>query len=168
MNILKLQVEGYNDALSHLTINGKSQKLKKNDKYHRECELEIEGDKAEILIYKTHNYVGKNWFWWNLLYFFISVFGLFDISKKTKCIVVDCRFTIHLTSETNALLKVQNFSDGGKFLQVETQNQVDELANIQIFDKEAQKRQRKMKNAKVWMTALGIVAIVAIVAFVAF
>lgn len=144
---LELEFVGYNDAINSLTINGKRVKLTKNKNNTRTCLVEAEH--AEIVVYKTHNYFGKRWFWWNLFYYLISVFGLLDFNRNKRCLVVDFRFNLNLTKETKVVISIQNFENGGKFAEIECEEQVDIINNVQYFDVEGQKRHKKMKPAKI-------------------
>ena len=145
---LELEVVGYNDSINMMTINGKRVKLQYNKETKtRSCF--VEADKAEIVIYKTHYYTGKHWFWWNLLYYLISIFGIFDSNHNKRCLVVDCRFNTNLETDKKITLNVQNFEDGGKFAELQSDEPFEEISNIQYFDQEAQKRHKKMKKAKI-------------------
>ena len=144
---LELEIVGYNDALNNLTINGKRVKLINNKNNTRTCFIEAE--QAEVVVYKTHNYFGKRWFWWNLFYYLISIFGIFDFDKNKRCLVVDFRFNLKLAKETKATLSIQNFENGGKFAEIECEEEIEIINNVQYFDLEGQKRRKKMKPAKI-------------------
>jgi len=146
-NKLTLSFNGYNDALTTLTINGKCAKIK-NKKGVRTCIVETKESTAEIVFFKSHNYIGKLWWLWSILCFFVSLFGILDIPQEKRCLTVDCRFKINLESETNVTLNVQRFEDGGKFLEIESSTGFEEISNIQCFDKVGQKRHKIFKKIK--------------------
>lgn len=156
---LELEIVGYNDSLNSLTVNGKRVKMINNKNNTRTCFVEAE--KAEVLVFKTHNYTGKHWFWWNLLYYLISIFGIFDFNNNKRCLVVDFRFNLKLENDTKVIMKINNFEDGGRFAELESEVELEEISNIQCFDKIAQKRQKKMKKAKIGIF-FGSVALIAI------
>ena len=157
---LELEIVGYNNALNFLTINGKKVKMV-NDKKSNKRSCFVEADKAEVIVCKTHNYTGKHWFWWNLFYYLISVFGIFDFNNNKRCLVVDFRFNLNLENDTKVMMKINNFEDGGKFAEIESEVELEEISNIQCFDKEAQRRHKKMKKAKTGIF-FGSVALIAI------
>ena len=148
---LKININGYNNALESLTINGKPQKITKTKDGKRFCEVECEKE-TQISIHKSHFYTGKAWFWWSFLYFIVSIFGLFDVRQNKRCYVFDCKFNINVETDTELTLAVQTFKDGSKFAELTTDAELTELSNIQFFDKEAQKRQKKMKKFKIFFT----------------
>lgn len=158
---LELEIVGYNKALETMTINGKSVKLKKKDGGSRVCTYETDQKEAKIRIYKGHYYTGKNWFWWNLLYYIVSIFGLFDVRLDKKCQVIDSRLNVKLLEPvTKIKIKLCNFAEGGKFVEVEDDMFVEEEVNVQYMDKEAQKRHKKMRKTKIWLTIAILVAAV--------
>ena len=127
--------------------------------------IAVETDKkqVEVVVYKSHNYYGKNWFWWNLLYFVISIFGLFDVRGDKKCLVIDGRFIISTEQDSKATLRRQDFEDGGKVVAVETSSQFEEIKNIQYYDKVAKARQKKMKKFKIATTIISLALIVTLI-----
>lgn len=165
MAVLKLEVVGKSDALSNLQIDGKRVKLKKNRRGPSYCEVEVAGNVAEITVLKSHHYGGKNWFWWNLLCFVISVFGLFDIRQNARFLVVDFACKINLTENTCATLKIRTFEDRGQFIDVQSENGYEVSTNIVYFDKDAQVKHKKMKKAKIGfaIVTLALVAILVVV-----
>ena len=166
MSRLELEIQGYNYAIETMTVNGKSCKMTNKNNSTKTCIIEnIEG-KAEVVIYKAHHYIGKNWFWWNLLYFLVSIFGIFDVRHDKKFLVVDCRFNVLVSGDTKAVLMINDFKDGGRFLDVECENNIEKIANKQYFDKTAKEKHKKMKKAKIGITVASLVAIALILIFV--
>lgn len=157
---LELEIVGYNDALDNMLINGKKQKFTNNKIGGRTCT--IEADKAEVVVYRTHNYIGKYWFWWSLLFYFVSIFGIFDSKANFRCLVVDFRFNVKLEKDKKITLKIQNFEDGGKFAEIENEEEVEILNNVQFIDKEAIKRKKKFKKVKFAISFLTILLTAAI------
>ncbi|MBR2909835.1 MAG: hypothetical protein IKC11_05820 [Clostridia bacterium] len=157
---MKLEIElvGVYDKANTLVVDEKVVKLKKKDGNTRYAVVETEKSKVDVAMYKAHHYVGKHWFWWQLLYFFVSVFGIFDIKQDKKMLVADCSFTVDVTGDTKVVLKRENFVDQGKFLKIETSSTIEEKSNIQYIDKEALKRHKKMKKAKIGIFA-GVVVL---------
>ncbi|MBQ3494393.1 MAG: hypothetical protein IJA69_03160 [Clostridia bacterium] len=162
---LELEFTSYNDALENIYINGKKQKLIRKRNKTCICTAEVEGDVAEVQIVKSNHYATKNWFWWNLLYFFVSVFGLFDNHQNKRIVSVDCSFRVDTTADKKLMLKIQNFADGGEFVSF-LGEEVEQISNIQSYDKEAQKRNKKMKKAKWAIGALCLVVVAVVVVFV--
>ncbi len=162
---LELEFVGFNDALNRMTINGKFAQIEKMQDGTKKCVAEVTEPTAEVVVYKSHYYTGKAWFWWALLYYVISLFGIFDARQDKKCMVIDCRFKINLDTDKKVVLKVKDFEDGGKFLEFEGETQVEELINKQYFDMEARKRHKKMRKAKAAMTVCSLVIIAFVLIF---
>ena len=158
-----LEFVGTNKALKTLTINNKHVKVKKDRDGKKRCQFETNEPEVEIRISQNHYYYGKNWFWWNLLYYVVSIFGIFDIRQNTKFLVIDCVFKLHITEDTTATLKILNFQDGGKFLEIQSNADVEEISNKYYFDKEAKQKHRKMKKAKIGVLITSAILIAVLV-----
>lgn len=159
---LDITINGYNDAIHNMFINGKHVKVKKQDKRKYVANVDVSTN-AEIVIYYGHYYYGKAWFWRNLLYFFISVFGIFDSSHNRRCAVVDCKFKLNVVQDTSIEFTLNNFVDGDRFVEYSTETEVEEISNVFYIDKIAKKRKKKMKIACFWITILIIVATILLI-----
>ena len=156
MSKLALEFVGLKSLEGHVTVDGKYVKLKKvKGKYL--CAIETDQEQCEIMIYQSHEYAGKHWLLWNSFCFLISLFGLFDTGLNKKCLVQDVRFTIATTEDTQAIIRRQNFVDGGIMVNVETPAAIGMIANRQYYDKEARKKHRLMKKVKFALTAVAVV-----------
>ena len=162
---LELEIEGYSNALDEMLINGKRPKFVVEGLL-RKCAVETESDNVEIVVYRTHHYVGKHWFWWSLLFYFVSVFGIFDVRFDKKFHVVDFRVNVDLKKTNNLKLKVPNFEDGGKVFEIEEGKDVNVLNNCQFLDKDAKKRHNKMKKIKFAISFVTILATILIVTLI--
>lgn len=162
--ILDLQFVGLQEMKKHITINGKLAKPKKNKQNEYIHSAKSADGNYEVIIYKNHQYVGKNWFWWNLLFFVISIFGIFDMWHGSKFLVIDSRFKISISNDSKLIIRRQNFEDGGKYVLLEGDAKVEEICNIQFQDKLAKKRHSKMKKIKIALTAVVVITAVVLIA----
>jgi len=163
MTKLRLEISGFNKALNNMTINGKYQKVKKVRRSNlRYVEFETDEKVSQVSICKTHEYVGKLWWLWNLVYFFVSIFGLFDNKIDKRCGIIDCKFKVNTEKDTVVKLEVQNFGENDKFANIESESNVTEIANVFKFDTEAQKKHKKMIKIKKW-AFVGFIAVVAVI-----
>lgn len=160
---LELEFVGFKQVEGNIAVDGKIIKFKKNKNKTYSYVSDGVSEKCEIVVYKTHNYIGKNWFWWNLLYFFVSMFGLFDIKQNKKCLVFDGRFCVDVKEDTRVVIRRQNFENGGKLFLLETSSEVEETSNVQYYDKEAKKKHRKMKKFKLATTIIAMVLTIALI-----
>ena len=150
---LDLEFVGLKNMEGSIFVNGSFVRLKKNRKtktYY--CNMELKEKKCEVVVYKTHHYFGKNWLWWNLLFFFVSLFGLFDARHSKKCLVLDGRFNLNIEKDTKIVFRRKDFEDGGQFVSLETDANVEEISNIQYYDKEAKKKHAIMNKVKIGAT----------------
>lgn len=165
MTKLEIEIIGYNDAVESMTIDNKSVKIVKEDKI-RKCVYESDCNIAEVVICKAHHYSGKRWFWWNLLYYLISIFGVFDIRHNKKFNVIDCRFDVNLTKDTTVKLSIKDFENNGEFVDIEADAVIIEKANIQYVDDIAKQRHKKMKKAKIGIfISVIVITILALIIF---
>lgn len=162
---LNLEFVGFKEADGCIAVNGKVVKLKKNRDKTYNWEIETEEKRSEVVIYKSHQYFGKYWFWWSLLYFIISIFGIFDARQNKKCLVLDAKFMISTETDAKAKIVRQNFEDNAKLINIETESEVEEITNVQYYDKQAKQKDSKMKKAKIAIAIGLLVAIVLLVVF---
>ena len=160
---LNLQFVGFKEAVGCIAVNGKLVNVKKNRDKTYSCELEATEAKSEVVIYRSHNYGGKAWFWWNMLYFIISLFGIFEGRQNGKCLVLDAKFNISTEQDTNVIIRRNDFVDGEKLVSIETEAEVEEISNIQYYDKEARKKHAKMKKIKIATAVITVALIVILV-----
>ena len=153
---LDLKFVGLNDLEGAISVNDKLVKLNKNDDGSLSYTLETDTN-VDVSIYKGHRYLSKRWFWWNLLYFFISIFGIFDTKHNKKCLVLYASFNISAEKDSKIVISRQDFEDGAKFVNVDTDAQIEEISNVQYYDQVAKKRHSKMKLIKFGIIALSVV-----------
>lgn len=165
MVVINMDFVGYNAALNTMTVNGNPVKIIKNKDGSRNCSVEVEEGKTEIVVFKSHFYTGKYWFWWNLMCFMISFFGLFDVRVDKKFLVVEYKAVLDITKDTNISINVADFENGGKFVDLVTEAPMEVVANKQYFDKEAKKKHAKMKKAK-WAVFIACAAITTVLILV--
>jgi len=158
MAIVDLEFVGLKSLEGHVTIDGKYVKLKKKkNKYF--CTVETDKEQCEVIVYKSHVYTGNNWLLWNILYFVISCFGLLDFGLNNKCLVQDARFSLACKQDVQAVIRRQNFEDGGAMVKIETTAQVTETVNRQYYDKDAKRKHNMFKKVKL---GVGMVAAIAL------
>ena len=158
---LDLEIRGYNEVFNKMIINGKEQKIQKDKAGLRTCSVDIDSNTAEIVVYKGHYYAGRFWLFWNILFFLVSLFGIFDMRDTKKFQVVDLRFNVSVKQDTKVSLQVRDFEDGGRFVDITSDSQIEEISNISMYDKEAPQRKQKAKKVKIFIM-LALVALAAV------
>lgn len=154
---LNIEINGYNNSVQDMLINGKRAKVKrKKNKYL--VSTDISTNNAEIVIYRGHYYLGKAWVFWDILCFIISVFGIFDTPYNRQCVVIDYKCRVDVVEDTNLVMNINHFTDGGRFIEHNTEAKVEEDSNVFYIDQLAKTRRKKMKKVKLGIAIL-IVAI---------
>lgn len=156
---INLQLNGIKTKNSLITVNGKVAKIRKTGFNSSNATVENVSGKAEIVVFQGHNYSGKNWFWWQILYFIVSIFGIFDRTKNKKTYVRDCRFSVDVLTDVDISLTQVDFEEGGKFLDIQG-GSVEEICNYQTLDKQGLDRISKFIGFKFLLVflALGLIA----------
>lgn len=156
MNKLNIKLSGSLKVNPVITVDGKRQKLKKNEFGSYMLSHETEKNKVELCVFKYLEISGRFWLIFHILFFVISCFGIFDIWPDRRCVVINCKFNIEITENTKVLLKFNKFEDKGRAIEVESNNTVEEISNVYYVDKKAKTRTKVL-------TALKIVMIIALV-----
>ncbi len=155
MSKLRLELVGLDDMAGQITINNKFVKIRRDKKSGYYCSIETTEPRSEVAIYKNHHYHGKAWFWWNLLFFFVSFFGIFDFGYNRKCLVYDSRFYVSTEQDATVIVKRQNYVDGNLFVDIQSDAEIEQIANKQYCDKDAKKKHSIMTKSKIGI-AVGI------------
>lgn len=148
MSKIEMEFVGFNNFQNCIAIDGKIIKTQKSNKKNVYT-FESVKENAHVTIYKTHQFVGKHWLWWNLLFFFVSIFGLFDIRHNKRCSVFEGDFVISTEKDCKFVIRKKEFQDGGGLFEVEGITPIKEISNTQYYDKTGQSRYKKMKKIKV-------------------
>ena len=139
MNELKVKLTGLNDKCS-ISIDGTPLKFKKNKFGSIEATHKTDKTKVELSVVKYLEINSKLWWLWQIIYFFLSVFGLFDVFKDKKCLVIEAKFNINLKEQTEIMLQLNRQRNDNKALSVKTTAEFEEIKNVSgigdaIFEK---------------------------------
>ena len=145
MNKLNLEfVNLENDFV--VTLDGKVCEFKKHKKKRNlSYEYQTENQTAHLTVQRFVPIGAKNWWLWQLLFFFVSVFGLFNRIENKKCVVVDYEADITLAEETNVKIIIRQNSKEKNAVELVTEAVVVEHKNIKSVDKAAKKRVKFIK-----------------------
>ncbi len=156
-----LEIIGHDKAITNLTINGVRQKFKDTDRKSKICTYSSESQSVEVMVYETHQFTGKCWFLWWLLFYVISIGGIFDVKQNRHCKVTYCRFVINSKTDTHTFLEIQDIKKSNKFATITTiDGEMQEIANMQYYDEKAKKLRKRMNVLKVFSTlaiAIGVI-----------
>ncbi len=160
---VELEFVGFKNTDCTVAVNGELVAIKKNRNRKYSCIVKTKGNRCDVVIHKSHSYAEKNWFWWNFLYFLLSIFGLFDVRQNKKFLVQDCRFIVKTDVDAKVLITRTDFEDGGRFVEMRASCEVVETSNVQYYDKEAKAKHKKMKPCKIITTVLAIALAIALI-----
>ena len=154
----------------YVFADGKMLNLKKQGK-SRGCRVETEKDEIEITVCRITEACGRFWFLYSMLFFFISVLGIFDAKTDKRYYFIRFKTVLSLKGEHDVTLNVNRY--GGDKTQ---QRQIavncvcncfrNEYENEFYIDEKVKKRLKALKITKLLVWLAAIVAIVATVILV--
>ena len=169
MNTLHINLTGLRSNFRpYLVIDGKNIPYETNTTGSYDAVYTTDKDSANILVYKYLEIRGKLWWLMSLLFFFVSVFGIFDSRYDKKCIVAHLEYNVRLQGENHMQLafypphdKLRAADAAGDFPAFE------EKQNIFYIDKIAKKRQRIMLAVKllIWVALIATGILVMLTSF---
>lgn len=163
MNKLTLKVMTPQQNKVFYTIDGEKIKFKKDKYGHYIYELETPAQTCELKVYKYLEINSSFYWFWQILFFFISIMGIFDKPVDKHCIALEYIATITLTPDSLVTLRVNLNPDKNYAVMSEANTQIAETTNRIYFDKKAKKRVRLLRFVKIllWIAlAFGIFFII--------
>lgn len=142
-----------------VNIDDKPVNVKKNEFGSLICKYQTENDKVNIKIYRMLDVGGFVWFITQLFFFVISIFGIFDVHHKEKCMIVDFEADVDLKEENKITLKFNAPQENAQAINIETDLLSNEVSNKYYLDKKAKKTLKILKITKI-LLALAIIATV--------
>lgn len=163
MNILNLKLTGFK-SLEGVTVlaDGNPVKLKQNEFNNSVACIDTEKDRIKIEVYRALDVGGIWWFLTQVVFFLISVFGIFDIYSKNRFLGVQFESEIRLAGNNNLTLKGNTPLDKARAVEIETDAEVNVSCNAYYVDVKAKKTLKALKITKI-LLAFAIIAVVAAV-----
>ena len=161
MNKLNMKINGVNTRGLDIKIDDKKVNVLKNKYGNKAVIYETENPTVNIKIKKYLEINSRAWFFWQMLFFFLSVFGIFDFKLDKKCVVIDCEFEVKLEEITTLNLSMNYVKSLEKALKVDSNADIKEIKNVAYVDEKAKKRIKILKITKIFtLIALLILVIV--------
>lgn len=166
MKEIEIKLTGQ-QALSGVVVNvdDKPVKFKKNDFGNLICKCQSENDKVNIKVFRMLDVGGMLWFVTQIFFFIISIFGIFDIHHKERCLVVDFETEVDLNEENKVVLQINSPRENEKAITVQTDLTNQEISNNYYLDSDAKKMLKRLKITKI-ILALAIIVTIIVVLFV--
>lgn len=143
---------------TNVSIDGQLVKFKKNEFGNVVCKYQTENEKVNIKVFRMLDVGGIVWFITQLFFFVVSIFGIFDVHRKERCIAVDFEAEVDLKEENKLALQFNSPKEEGKAINVQTDLTSKEISNKYYFDSKAKKTLKVLKFTKLFL-ALAIIAI---------
>lgn len=163
MNVLNIAMRPhYMIKNPSLFIDGERVYTKKSKNGEYTCRFETEKDSVELSVYKFLEINGKFWFLYSILFFFISLLGIFDAHYDNKCYCLKYKTVLTLNEETNVKLVFNQFKESGAAINCTADCPAEETENEYYTDKQAKKRLKIMRIVKLlcWLAAIAIAVVV--------
>lgn len=148
MNTLNLKLVNASKLKPTILIDGKAVKAKQNKYGSYQIEYKTQSAKVNVKVFRFLELSGKLWLLMSLLFFIVSVFGLFDVPYSKNYIVLDCEFEIDLTQNTNVVFTFNNSTDKEKAIEIESEIKVTEIKNSFYEDKKVKTRNKIVNIAR--------------------
>ena len=154
---LRIKCNGTASLRPVIYIDGKAVKIKKNRFGNYLIEHKTEKDNAEVVIRQFPELSGRLWLIMALLFYFISIFGIFNPPYERRCLNIKCRFTVYLgEGNTDLSLVFRTNKAGGRALELNEGAPVEEFVNECTVDVRAKNRLRVVRV----LQAIGWVAFI--------
>lgn len=160
MNKLTLKIKAVQKG-TFVYVDDKQQTYKKDRFSNRIYTLFTEKKQISLKIYKYQDLNTKYWWLYEIMYFFLSIFGLFDIKGKQNYYVIKYEALIDLNEETNVDL-AYDYKAGQAFKQIKTNTELHEVQNQKQISKQAKKRSKIVlwSRIAVWVVLAIVVGII--------
>lgn len=159
-----MKINGVNTRGLDIKIDDKKVNLLKNKFGNKTVIYETESPTVNIKIKKYLEINSKLWLLWQMIFFFLSVFGIFDFKLDKKCVIIDCEFEVKLEEITTLNLSMNYMKSLEKALKVDSNADIKEIKNVAYVDEQAKKRMKVLKITKICtFAALLILAVVLLV-----
>ena len=167
MRTVLFKIKGRLPNDSIIKIDDKIIKFKKNKKSIYSYTHQTESAKVTVSVKKYLELNVKGWFFWQMLLFLATLFGIFDARPEKKCLTVDCQFDFYLKEDnTNVDLKFNKVADGQKAIEVISEANCFEAKNLYTVDKNCKKKLKKLKVAKIITTVVILAASIALIVLI--
>lgn len=161
MNNLQLKLRKQVNFTPLVEIDNKIVKLKKNEFGNLTTHYQTEKQEVEIKIYTLPNELGyKHWFLMSVLFYIVSIFGIFDKWYSKNYYSLEYNGKIKLSENTVLDLTMQKPADNSKAISVREGNFEDNETNIYKYNEKIKKRRRLLIGLKIASWALIAVGVV--------
>lgn len=160
MRELEIKLIGhYNLSDTVINVDGNPVKFRKNQFGHLVCNYQTEKDKVNVKIYRMLDVGGVLWFLTQIFFFLISIFGIFDIHRRERCLIPDFEAEFDLKEENKLTLQFNSPQGSGAAIKIITDLTSRVISNEYYLDVKAKKILKGLLLTKIFL-ALAIIATV--------
>lgn len=159
MNNVNLKVTGGIGLNPNVIIDNNPVKLKKNKYGSLDGNYQTENSEIELKVCRYLELSGKLWLLMSMVFFIISIFGIFNPPYDRKCIQIDYLCKIKLKETNDIKIKINTQNAGDKAIEVESDCEIEEITNSFQIDKVAKKRLVIVRIIEValWVALVGVI-----------
>ncbi len=159
MNNVNLKVTGGIGLNPNVIIDNNPVKLKKNKYGSLDGNYQTENSEIELKVCRYLELSGKLWLLMSMVFFIISIFGIFNPPYDRKCIQIDYLCKIKLKETNDIKIKINTQNAGDKAIEVESDCEIEEITNAFQIDKVAKKRLVIVRIIEValWVALVGVI-----------
>lgn len=159
MKEINLKIQGQPSNLGEMLIqiDGKTVQCKKNEFGNFTGHYQTQNDKLQLKIFNVLDVGGIFWFLTQIFFFIITIFGIFDVHRQTKCMVIDFDAEIDLQDDNQITLQFNHPNTDGKAVEISTNLICQERANQYQPATRAQRTLKLLKFTKIFLTIAAIV-----------
>lgn len=165
MKTLNITLKGIKKDVPTVLVDNKPLKLKKNQFGNYCGTYQTENDEASVVVQKYQELSGKLWFLMSILFFVISVFGIFDKPMGKKNTVIDAKYNVKLKENITDFEAFLNFlPTDDKALDVKAEGgEIEEICNLCYEDKVVKKRKKILLITKLLLWVVLVVCAILII-----
>lgn len=158
MKTLNITLKGASKLSPNVLVDGEFVKLKKNQFGNYIASIETEKSEVDLVIQKYHELSGNLWFLMSVLFFVISLFGLFDIRYGKNNCVIDSKFHIKLNEDVTHFVATMDLNKVGSAITFESNAEINEELNVCFEDEVVKKRKKILLATKIilWLLLIGV------------
>ena len=159
MNNVNLKVTGGIGLNPNVIIDNNPVKLKKNKYGSLDGNYQTENSEIELKVCRYLELSGKLWLLMSMVFFIISIFGIFNPPYDRKCIQIDYLCKIKLKETNDIKIKINTQNAGDKAIEVESDCEIEEITNAFQIDKVAKNRLVIVRIIEValWVALVGVI-----------
>jgi len=161
MSTVNLKFANFSNYLPIIEVNGEEISYKKNQYGLIETHVESSNKPIEVKITKIFEVNGPLWFLYSMIFFVISIFGIFDNKAPKNFFSMTSTFYINPQDNCDVKFILQKRIKDAKAVEIESSNcEITEKDNQFIFDSNAKKRYKTLKIVKafVWIALIAFIA----------